>query len=182
MNTNSKRKIIICVLLTVLLFIVFIFSNAIYMIGGASIKDDNRLLYMYRSEYQENGQNKAVLINSHADLRKYYDENKERYNFDTVNEKATYYELKSFRDFIFDGYYDAWFTENSLILLITYETSDEYYYRLNSLDYWFTKAQVCLYRDKPNENAKGEKVCWHTFLEVEKKSFVYSATVEVVDK
>lgn len=43
MNTNSKRKIIICVLLTVLLFIVFIFSNAIYMIGGASIKDDTTI-------------------------------------------------------------------------------------------------------------------------------------------
>lgn len=182
MNPKSKRKIIIFILLTVLLFIVFIFSNVVYMIDGSSIKDESRLLYMYRSDYQENEQNKAVLIDSYADLRKYYNENKEKYNFDTVHEEATYYELKSIRELIFNGYYDVWFTENSLILLITYETSDEFYYRLNSLDYRFTKAQVCLYRDKPNENAKGEKVCWHTFLEVEKRNFVYSATVKIVDK
>ena len=182
MNIKRKRNVVICILLTVILFVVFIFSNAAYIISGDSIKDDNRLLYMYRSNYHGNDGNKAILIKSYDELKKYYYANNEKFNLDTDNPNAKYYELKSFRDIVFDTYDDAFFLNKHLILLVTYEQNDESYYRLNSLNYWFTKANVGLYRDTPNENAKGEKVCWHTFLEVEKKNFVYSATVKVEDK
>lgn len=155
--------------------------------GGASImngsnnkEDENCLLYMFKGEGYIVA-NKVIVIKSFEKLKKYYEDNKESYDFDKDKADARYYDIKNFRDTVY-RYDDNWFKKNMLFLIVTLEASDLFYYRLKTIDYRFFLAKIVLFRDKPRENAEGKPVLWHTFLEVDKNCMVAVADISIVDK
>lgn len=163
-----------------LLVFTVIFSGAANIVSGNRIADDNRLLYSFKSIGSDDEPTSMTLIKTRDQLLGYYNDNNEKYGLDQTQPKE-YYAIESFYTTMM-LYEDSWFRNSYLALIVTHEENDLYYYRLNSMEYWFGNLDVVLYRDATKDDPNNNRVSWHVFLEIPKNDMIVSTSIKVVDK